>query len=86
MPKTTNTQVQLRRAPRLVPFLVTSALIGLIATIALAVSISAAAGFFGWLVAFGTAAITVAGWIIFLVLDAIFARRSRVVSATKIEG
>jgi hypothetical protein len=69
-----------------VPFLVTSALIGLIVTIALAVSISAKADFFGWLVAFGTSAITVVGWIVFLVLDAIFARRSRVVSATKIEG
>ena len=86
MPKTSQTQVELRRAPRLVPFLVTAAVIGLIVSLALAVSVKADAGFFGYLVVFGTAAVTVVGWVIFILLDAIFARRSRLVSATKIEG
>ena len=87
MPKTsTKTQVQLRRAPRLVPFLVTSACVGLLLSLALAVAISAKPGFFGYLVAFGTALVTVIGWIAWIILDAIFARRSRLVSATKIEG
>ena len=86
MPKTSQTTVQLRRSPRLMAFLVTFAAIGLIFTLTLGLILGVAAGFIGFLIAFGTAVITILGWVTYLIVDAIFARRSRTVAATKIEG
>lgn len=86
MPKTSETTVSVRRAPRLLPFLLTFAIIGLIVSIALAVVIQATASFLGMLLVFGTALVTIAGWFIWGMVDAYFAGRPETVVATKIEG
>lgn len=66
-------------------FLVTFAVIGVIFTLVLGLLLGVAASFVGFLVAFGTALITFFGWVFYLIVEAIFARRSRTVAATKIE-
>ena len=86
MPKTSQTTVQLRRSPKLIAFLVTFAVIGLIASLAVALVVGVAGTFMLFVLAFGTAFITFVGWVAYAILDAIFGRRSRAVSATKIEG
>ena len=86
MPKTSETTLQLRRSPKLVAFLVTFALIGLIASLAVALVVGVAGTFLLFVLAFGTAFVTFVGWVAYVILDAIFSRRSKAVSATKIEG
>ena len=86
MPKTTQTTVLLRRSPRLTAFLITFALLGLVVTIPLVVILGVAASFAGFVIAFGTALLIFTGWVVYVIFDAIFTRRSKSVAATKIEG
>lgn len=86
MTKTSQTTVQLRRSPKLLAFLVTFAIIGLIASLIVGLVFGVAATFLLFLLAFGTGFVTFIGWVVYVILDLIFGRRSKSVSATKIEG
>lgn len=85
MPKTSQTTVQLRRSPKLVAFLVTFALIGLVTSLILGLVFGVATTFLLFVLAFGTAFVTFIGWVVYAIVDLIFGRRSKSVSATKIE-
>jgi uncharacterized membrane protein len=84
--KESKATVSVRKAPRLIPFVATAAVIGLICSLILAWSIQASSEFFGPVVAYGTAAITALGLVVALILDAVSQARAKTVEATKLES
>lgn len=84
--KETKVTVSVRKAPRLIPFVATAALLGLIVSLIVAWSIQASGEFFGPVVAYGTAIITALGLVIALILDAISQARAKTEEATKLES
>jgi hypothetical protein len=86
VPKTSKSQISIRKAPRLIPFVATAGVIGLAFTLILAWTIQAPANFFGVVVAYGTGAFMAVGLIIVLILDAVSQARAKTLEATKLEG
>jgi hypothetical protein len=83
--KETKAIVSVRKAPRIIPFVVTAGLIGLIASLITAWSIQATPSFFGSVVAYGTGIFMAFGLVIALILDAISHARAKTLEATKLE-
>jgi hypothetical protein len=84
--KETRATVSGRKAPRLIPFIVSAGLIGLIVSLATAWGVHAAAGLFGVVVAYGTGIFLALGLVVALVLDAISHARAKTLKATKLEA
>ena len=84
--KTSKTTVEIRKAPRIVPFVATAAVLGLIISAITAAVIQAPASFVGYLLAWGTVAFAVVGLIVSVVLEQIAHSRTKRLDATKIEG
>jgi hypothetical protein len=86
-PETTSTAlVDIRRAPKFLPFMVTAGVIGLIVSSITAFAIQAPGNFFGYVIVWGTVLFATGGVILAVVLEAIFWARSKRIEATKIEG
>lgn len=86
MPKTSKSTLKIRKAPRLLPFVITAGLIGLIVSLIVAFAIAAPANFFGMVVAYGTGIFMAIGLVVALILDSISQARARTIEATKLEG
>ena len=84
--KESSATLTVRKAPRLIPFVATAALIGVIASLILAWSVGASATLFGVVVAYGTLIVTALGLGLALLLDAISTARAKTLKATKLEG
>jgi len=84
--KETKATVSVRKAPRIIPFVVTAGLIGVIASLITAWSIQASASFFGLVVAYGTGIFMALGLVLALILDAISQAQAKTLEATKLEG
>ncbi len=83
--KETKATVSVRKAPRIIPFVVTAGVIGLIVSLATAWGIQASQNFFGMVVAYGTGIFMALGLVVALVLDAISSARAKTLEATKLE-
>jgi hypothetical protein len=75
-----------RKAPRIIPFVASAGVIGLLVSLITAWSIQASATFFGMVVAYGTGIFMALGLTVVLVLDAISTARAKTLEATKLEG
>ena len=84
--KTSKAVVEIRKAPRIIPFVVTGAIIGLLVSAITAVAIQAPANFFGYVIGWGTIAFAAAGLVVSVVLEQISQSRTKRLDATKIEG
>ncbi|MEN9343114.1 MAG: hypothetical protein RIR24_701 [Actinomycetota bacterium] len=78
--------VDIRRAPKFLPFTVTAGALGLVISLVTAFAIQAPGNFFGYVVVWGTVLFATAGLILAVVLESIFKARSKRIEATKIEG
>lgn len=83
--KTSTAVVDIRRAPKFIPFVATAAVIGLIVSSVTAWVIQAPGNFFGYVIVWGTVLFASAGLILTIVIEAIFRARSKRIEATKIE-
>lgn len=84
--KTSKAIVEIRKAPRIIPFVTTAAVIGLLVSVITAFAIKAPASFFGYVVGWGTIAFAAIGLIVAVVLEQISHSRTKRLDATKIEG
>jgi hypothetical protein len=84
--KETKAAVSVRKAPRLIPFVATAGVVGLVGSLFTAWSIQATANFFGVIVAYGTGIFMALGLVVVLILDAISQARAKTLEATKLEG
>jgi hypothetical protein len=84
--KETKATVSVRKAPRILPFVASAGVIGLVVSLITAWSIQAPANFFGVVVAYGTGIFMAIGLVLVLVLDAISQARAKTLEATKLEG
>jgi hypothetical protein len=85
-PKTSKATVDIRKAPRVIPFVITAALLGLIISAIIAFAIQAPANFVGYLIGWTTVAFAAFGLIVSVVLEQISHSRTKRLEATKIEG
>ncbi|MFM6977792.1 MAG: hypothetical protein ACKOWR_03660 [Micrococcales bacterium] len=83
--KETKTKVSVRKAPRIIPFVASAGVVGLLVSLITAWSIQASASFFGLVVAYGTAIFMALGLALVLVLDAISHAKAKTLEATKLE-
>jgi len=83
-------QVQIRRSPKYLQFLITGGILGLIIALILNASIAAdartAAPILGYLVAFSVAIGAALGMVAAVILDRIGTARAKTLEATKLEG
>lgn len=84
--KTSKAIVEIRKAPRIIPFVITAAVIGLVISVITSLVIKAPASFFGYVVGWGTIAFAAIGLIVSVVLEQISHSRTKRLDATKIEG
>lgn len=78
--------ISVRKAPRIIPFVATAGVVGLVVSLVTAWSIQATSNFFGVVVAYGTGIFMALGLVIVLVLDAISQARAKTLEATKLES
>lgn len=85
-----NQQVQIRRSPKFLPFLITGGVIGVIAALILGLSIPeqqrTAEPIITYLVAYGAGIGVVAGIVAAVIVDWIGVARAKTLEATKLEG
>ena len=84
--KTSKAIVEIRKAPRIIPFVITGAVIGLIVSVITVLTIKAPGNFFGYVLVWGTAIFAALGLIVSVVLEQISHARTKRLDATKIEG
>ncbi len=84
--KTSKALVDIRKAPKFIPFVATATLIGLFVSAITAWVIQAPGNFFGYVIVWGTVLFAFAGVIVALIFEAILRSRSKRIEATKIEG
>lgn len=84
--KTSKAIVEIRKAPRIVPFVATAAVIGLIVSAITAGVIQAPSHFVGYVIGWGTVIFASLGLILSVILEAISRTRTKRLEATKIEG
>lgn len=84
--KISKATVDIRKAPRIIPFVATAALIGLLVSAITAAAIKAPANFFGYVIGWGTVIFAALGLIVAVVLEQISQSRTKRLEATKIEG
>ncbi len=78
--------VSVRKAPRIIPFVASAGVIGVIVSLFTAWTIQATQSLFGVIVAYGTGIFMVLGLVVVLILDAISQARAKTLEATKLEG
>lgn len=84
--KTSTTLVDIRRAPKFIPFVATAAVIGFIVSAITAWVTQAPGNFFGYVIVWGTILFASVGLVFSVLLEAFFRARSKRIEATKIEG
>ncbi len=84
--KTSTALVDIRRAPKFIPFTATAAVIGFIVSAITAWATQAPGNFFGYVIVWGTVLFTSLGLVVAVLLEAFFRARSKRIEATKIEG
>ena len=84
--KTSKAIVEIRKAPRIIPFVATAAVVGLIVSAITAAVIQAPGYFVGYVIGWGTVVFAAIGLFVSVVLEAIFRTRTKRLEATKIEG
>lgn len=84
--KTSSAKVDIRKAPRIIPFVLTFAFLGFVISTVTALVTQAAPSFVGYLIGWGTVAFTAVGVILAVVLEQISLARTKRLDATKIEG
>jgi hypothetical protein len=84
--KTSTALVDIRRAPKFIPFTATAAVIGFIVSAITAWATQAPGNFFGYVIVWGTVLFASLGLVVAVLLEAFFRARSKRIEATKIEG
>jgi hypothetical protein len=84
--KTSTALVDIRRAPKFIPFTATAAVIGFVISAITAWVTNAPGNFFGYLIVWGTILFASIGLVVAVLLEAFFRARSKRIEATKIEG
>ncbi|MEY4491975.1 MAG: hypothetical protein RL085_386, partial [Actinomycetota bacterium] len=84
--KTSKAIVEIRKAPRIIPFVATAAVVGLVVSAITAAAIQAPGHFVGYVIGWGTVVFAAIGLFVSVVLEAIFRTRTKRLEATKIEG
>lgn len=84
--KTSTALVDIRRAPKFIPFVATAAVIGFIVSAIVAWVTQAPGNFFGYLLVWGTILFASIGLVVAVLLEAFFRARSKRIKATKIEA
>lgn len=84
--KTSVALVEIRKAPKFLPFVATAAVIGFIVSAITAWAIEAPGYFSGYVLVWGTVIFAVLGVIVALIFESISRARSKRIEATKIEG
>ncbi len=84
--KTSTALVDIRRAPKFIPFTATAAVIGFIVSAITAWVTQAPGNFFGYVIVWGTILFASLGLAFAVLLEAFFRARSKRIEATKIEG
>lgn len=84
--KTSTALVDIRRAPKFIPFTATAAVIGFIVSAITAWVTQAPGNFFGYVIVWGTVLFASLGLVVAVLLEAFFRARSKRIEATKIEG
>ncbi len=84
--KTSTALVDIRRAPKFIPFTATAAVIGFIVSAITAWVTQAPGNFFGYVIVWGTILFASLGLVFAVLLEAFFRARSKRIEATKIEG
>ena len=84
--KTSTTLVDIRKAPKFIPFAATAAVIGLFVSAITAWVIQAPGNFFGYVIVWGTVLFAAVGVIVALLFEALLRSRTKRIEATKIEG
>jgi hypothetical protein len=84
--KTSNALVDIRRAPKFIPFVATAAVIGFVISAITAWVTNAPGNFFGYVIVWGTILFASIGLVVAVLLEAFFRARSKRIEATKIEG
>jgi hypothetical protein len=84
--KTSTALVDIRRAPKFIPFVATAAVIGFIVSAITAWVTAAPGNFFGYVIVWGTILFASVGLVAAVLLEAFFRARSKRIEATKIEG
>jgi hypothetical protein len=84
--KTSVALVDIRKAPKFLPFMVTAAVIGFLVSAITAWVIQAPGNFFGYVLVWGTVLFATLGVIVALVFEQVSRARSNRIEATKIEG
>jgi asparagine N-glycosylation enzyme membrane subunit Stt3 len=84
--KTSTALVDIRRAPKFIPFTATAAVIGFVISAITAWVTNAPGNFFGYVIVWGTILFASIGLVVAVLLEAFFRARSKRIEATKIEG
>lgn len=84
--KTSTALVDIRRAPKFIPFVATAAVIGFVISAITAWVTNAPGNFFGYVIVWGTILFASIGLVVAVLLEAFFRARSKRIEATKIEG
>lgn len=84
--KTSTALVDIRKAPKFIPFVSTAAFIGLIVSAFTAWVIQAPGNFFGYVIVWGTVIFAALGVVVSLIFEAVFRARTQRIEATKVEG
>jgi asparagine N-glycosylation enzyme membrane subunit Stt3 len=84
--KTSTALVDIRRAPKFIPFTATAAVIGFIVSAITAWATAAPGNFFGYVIVWGTILFACVGLVVAVLVESFFRARSKRIEATKIEG